>query len=53
VFLEGAALILAVLGSLFWLSLAVDHAWFQISRLELPRWFRAGFEQVHSPCAVA
>ncbi|NQV28764.1 MAG: hypothetical protein HQ518_30795 [Rhodopirellula sp.] len=46
VFLEGAALILAVLGSLFWLSLAVDHAWFQISRLELPRWFRAGFDVV-------
>ncbi len=46
VFLEGAALILAVLGGLFWLSLAVDHAWFQISRLELPRWFRAGFDVV-------
>lgn len=46
VFLEGAALILAVLGGLFWLSLAVDHAWFQISRLELPRWFRASFDVV-------
>jgi hypothetical protein len=46
VFLEGAALILAVLGGLFWLSLAVDHAWFQISRLELPRWFRASFDIV-------
>lgn len=46
VFLEGVALILAVLGGLFWLSLAVDHAWFQISRLELPRWFRAGFDVV-------
>ncbi len=46
VFLEGTALILAVLGGLFWLSLAVDHAWFQISRLELPRWFRAGFDVV-------
>ena len=44
VFLEGAALILAVLGGLFWLSLAVDHAWFQISRLELPRWFRVSFD---------
>ena len=46
VFLEGAALILAVLGGLFWFSLAVDHAWFQVSRLELPRWFRAGFDIV-------
>jgi hypothetical protein len=46
VFLEGTALILAVLGGLFWLSLAVDHAWFQISRLELPRWFRVGFDVV-------
>ncbi|MGZ0168409.1 MAG: hypothetical protein ACKVHE_02530 [Planctomycetales bacterium] len=44
VFIEGAALILAVLGGLFWLSLAVDHAWFQISRLELPQWFRASFD---------
>ena len=46
VFLEGAALILAVLGGLFWVSLAVDHVWFQISRLELPRWFRASFDVV-------
>lgn len=46
VFLEGAALVLAVLGGLFWLSLAVDHAYFQISRLELPRWFRASFDVV-------
>lgn len=46
VLLEGIALVLAVLGGLFWLSLAVDHAWFQISRLELPRWFRAGFDVI-------
>lgn len=46
VLLEGAALILALLGGLFWFSLAVDHAWFQVSRLELPRWFRASFDVV-------
>lgn len=46
VVIEGAALVLAVLGGLFWLSLAVDHAWFQISRLELPYWFRAGFDVI-------
>ena len=46
VLLEGAALILTLLGGLFWLSLAVDHAWFQVSRLELPRWFRASFDVV-------
>lgn len=46
VVIEGAALILAVLGLLFWLSLAIDHAWFQLSRLELPYWFRAGFDVV-------
>ena len=46
VVIEGAALILAVLGLLFWLSLAIDHAWFQLSRLELPYWFRAGFDVI-------
>jgi hypothetical protein len=44
VVIEGTALVLAVLGALFWLSLAVDHAWFQLSRLELPYWFHAGFD---------
>ena len=28
VVIEGTALVLAVLGALFWLSLVVDHAWF-------------------------
>lgn len=46
VVIEGAALVLAVLGALFWLSLAIDHAWFQLSRLELPYWFRAGFDVI-------
>lgn len=46
VLLEGMALLLAVMGGLFWLSLAVDHLWFQISYLELPRWFRIGFNGV-------
>ncbi len=44
VFLEGTALVLATLGLLFWISLGLDHAWFQISRLELPVWFRALFD---------
>ena len=46
VFIEGCALIAVVLGGLFWLSLAVDHAWFQVSRLELPYWFRAAFDVI-------
>lgn len=46
VLIEGIALTLAALGGLFWLSLAVDHAWFRISRLELPYWFRAGFDVI-------
>ena len=43
VLLEGLALSLAVLAGLFWLSLGLDHAWFAVSRLELPVWFRATF----------
>jgi len=44
ILIEGVALVLAVLGILFWVSFGVDHAWFQLSRLELPVWFRAGFD---------
>lgn len=41
VFWEGLALVIIVLGTLFWLSFAIDWVYFQLSRLELPRWFRA------------
>lgn len=44
VLLEGIALTLAALAGLFWLSLGLDHAWFAVSRLELPVWFRATFD---------
>ena len=44
VLMEGTTLVLAVLGVLFWLSLGVDHLWFQMSSLELPVWFRAMFD---------
>jgi hypothetical protein len=44
VLVEGTALILVVLGLLFWISFGIDHAWFQLSRLELPVWFRAMFD---------
>jgi hypothetical protein len=40
---EGVAAILALLGGLFWLSLTADVVWFQLSKLELPLWFRWGF----------
>jgi hypothetical protein len=43
VLVEGISLVVAVLGGLFWLSLLADIAWFRISRLELPLWFRWGF----------
>jgi hypothetical protein len=46
VFFEGMALVVLVLGLLFWLSYGVDHAYFWMSSLELPRWFRAGFDIV-------
>ena len=41
VFWEGLALTVILLGLLFWVSFAIDWAYFRISRLELPRWFRA------------
>jgi len=33
---EGAALVLALLGGLFWLTLLLDLAWFRATNLELP-----------------
>jgi len=41
VFWEGLALVVVVLGLLFWASFAFDWVYFQLSHLELPRWFRA------------
>ena len=29
---------------MFWISLGLDFAWFRISRLELPVWFRVVFD---------
>lgn len=40
VLLEGTALLLVLLTGLFWLSLALDWAYFQVSALELPVWVR-------------
>ena len=44
VVVEGLALVLVLLAVLFWVSLGLDWAWFRISRLELPVWFRAVFD---------
>lgn len=41
VLLEGLALVAVLLGALFWGSFLIDWCYFQLSRLELPRWFRA------------
>ncbi len=41
VLFEGIALVVVLLGALFWGSFIVDWCYFQMSRLELPRWFRA------------
>ena len=41
VLFEGIALVVVGLGALFWGSFLVDWGYFQMSRLELPRWFRA------------
>ena len=43
VLFEGLALVVVLLGTLFWGSFLVDWCYFQLSRLELPRWFRATF----------
>ena len=53
VILEGTAMVLVLLAALFWISLGVDWAWFQASRLELPVWFRAGFGVVVVGLAAA
>lgn len=46
VVIEGAALLVALLAGLFWFSFTADVAWFQISKLELPLWFRWGFTTI-------
>ncbi len=43
VLLEGTALVLVVLALLFWASLGIDWAYFQLRTLELPIWFRKTF----------
>ena len=43
VVLEGTALVVCLLCVLFWISLGLDWAYFRLSHLELPRWFRALF----------
>ncbi len=40
---EGLALVMVTLGLLFWGSFGFDTVYFVASRLELPRWLRAGF----------
>src|ERR1700685_3197621 len=40
VLLEGIALLCVVCGALFWLTLAIDWAYFRASALELPLWLR-------------
>ncbi|MCA9052543.1 MAG: hypothetical protein KDA75_01845 [Planctomycetaceae bacterium] len=42
VLIEGIAALIAVLAGFFWISFTADVAWFQLSKLELPLWFRWG-----------
>jgi len=44
VLLEGTGIVLVVLGVLFWVSLGLDWAYFQINKLELPVWFRVLYD---------
>ncbi len=43
VFLEGIALVLCSVAFLFWLGLSINWAYFKVSHLELPKWFRVLF----------
>lgn len=40
VFLEGTAWVIVALGAVFWVTLAMNWAYFKVSNLELPMWFR-------------
>lgn len=40
VFLEGTAWVIVALGAVFWFTLAINWAYFKVSNLELPVWFR-------------
>ena len=44
VLLEGLALVAALLGGLFWLSLGLDWGYFKLTNLELPVGVRAGID---------
>lgn len=41
VLIEGVALLLVLAGTIFWGSFLFDWAWFQLVKLEPPRWLRA------------
>lgn len=41
VLIEGVALLLVLAGAIFWGSFLFDWAWFQLVKLEPPRWLRA------------
>lgn len=41
VLIEGLALVLVLAGTIFWGSFLFDWAWFQLVKLEPPRWLRA------------
>jgi hypothetical protein len=49
VLLEGTALVVVVLLSAFWVTLGIDWAYFQLTGLELPVWFR----ETVAVCGVA
>ncbi len=53
VVVEGTALVVVLLGILFWFSLGLDWAWFRISRLEMPVWLRMVFDLAVLSGAVA
>lgn len=49
--IEGLALVVIVMGVLFWISIGLDAAWFKVNKLELPSWFRTAFTVI-AVCAL-
>jgi hypothetical protein len=44
VFVEGLTLLIVLAAVLFWISFSVDGLWFAMTKYELARWFRLGFD---------
>jgi hypothetical protein len=53
ILLEGLAIVIAILGVGFWLSFGLDELYFQVRKLELPRWLRLTFTVAFAAALVS